>query len=469
MKLNNVNEKININDLRIKSIRPLSSNRYNQRTELTSFKNPKNINYFSFYNNNSMQINNKSNKLLMLNKPNKFINKDKGKKNLLNNNKNFSNLSVKVVNLYNPKEQNKSFSIRINDNSPKYYISNYLNQFSLNKINQKNNYALKNNLNNNKSYFSIISPKTCTYKKINFNTPLNKINNNKNNSRIKAYKNINNTIKNDKGKGKENLNCDIYFRMKLNDNNEGNILNSKYNFNNSNNEDINIFQIGKFDNYFYNQSNNSNKNINIKKKLNQNKKNIYRKSRTKDLSIQIQNKKKLCYLKNNNETKLNNKNKNKNNRDYIKTQFLSKLNIKKENESNTDILNNKEIPKDNKNFDTIFDLRNSKFESKTINRIIREFYENENNNNFNDNNNEYNNSEYFTNKNENENIINKNDKDKKILPKNIKKIINNDYKIYLQYNQSNNYIEKIILNDKNGRKTSFIPSIASANDFNTLD
>ena len=67
------------------------------------------------------------------------------------------------------------------------------------------------------------------------------------------------------------------------------------------------------------------------------------------------------------------------------------------------------------------------------------------------------------------NIINKNDKDKKILPKNIKKIINNDYKIYLQYNQSNNYIEKIILNDKNGRKTSFIPSIASANDFNTLD
>ena len=66
MKLINVNEKININDLRIKSIRPLSSNRYNQRTELTSFKNPKNINYFSFYNNNSMQINNKSNKLLML-------------------------------------------------------------------------------------------------------------------------------------------------------------------------------------------------------------------------------------------------------------------------------------------------------------------------------------------------------------------------------------------------------------------
>ena len=127
MKLINVNEKININDLRIKSIRPLSSNRYNQRTELTSFKNPKNINYFSFYNNDNMQINNKSNKLLMLNKPNKFINKDKGKKNLLNNNKNFSNLSVKVVNLfnlYNPKEQNKSFSIRINDNSPKYYISN---------------------------------------------------------------------------------------------------------------------------------------------------------------------------------------------------------------------------------------------------------------------------------------------------------------------------------------------------------
>ena len=178
-----------------------------------------------------------------------------------------------------------------------------------------------------------------------------------------------------------------------------------------------LIKIGRFDNYFYNSNNGPKSNIDIINKM-QNKNQIKDNNdnillSTKNLKSQF-NKKLMIY----NLKKVPNK----------------PINIKKEI--------NKQKENKNKNMKNVFDLRNSKFESKTINRIIKEFYESENNYNNCNKKNEY-------------NIINKNTI---LKPKTMEKIINNDYKIYLQYGQ-NNEVEKIILNDKYGRKTSFIPTI----------
>ena len=54
------------------------------------------------------------------------------------------------------------------------------------------------------------------------------------------------------------------------------------------------------------------------------------------------------------------------------------------------------------------------------------------------------------------------------INKNLKKIRNDDYEIYLQYNNQNN-IEKILLNDRNGRITCFIPSINNNDKYKTLE
>ena len=97
-----------------------------------------------------------------------------------NNKQNYENLNVRIFNLYNIKDKNREFSIRINNSSPKYYINNCVNQLLLKNANEKNsnkneiiqlNKRASNNPNNikqNKFIFSLISPKNKEHRKINF-------------------------------------------------------------------------------------------------------------------------------------------------------------------------------------------------------------------------------------------------------------------------------------------------------------
>ena len=180
-KMNNENININI------SSRPFSVHTYHQRKDI-SFKSPlnKKINY-SFYNkyiytnnyNDTTKLNLKTNQKLLEYKPIQIINEQEE----INEKQKFDNLSVKIFNLYNIKDKNEPFAIKINNNSPKYYINNCVNQLLIKKLSPKNkiknvensqNNKSKNNINlnikdnnfqNNRYILSLISPKTRNYKK----------------------------------------------------------------------------------------------------------------------------------------------------------------------------------------------------------------------------------------------------------------------------------------------------------------
>ena len=180
-KMNNENININI------SSRPFSVHTYHQRKDI-SFKSPlnKKINY-SFYNkyiytnnyNDTTKLNLKTNQKLLEYKPIQIINEQEE----INEKQKFDNLNVKIFNLYNIKDKNEPFAIKINNNSPKYYINNCVNQLLIKKLSPKNkiknvensqNNKSKNNINlnikdnnfqNNRYILSLISPKTRNYKK----------------------------------------------------------------------------------------------------------------------------------------------------------------------------------------------------------------------------------------------------------------------------------------------------------------
>ena len=124
--------------------------------------------------------------------------------------------------------------------------------------------------------------------------------------------------------------------------------------------------------------------------------------------------------------------------------------------------------KDNTILNSIFDLNKNKYESETINKIIKDFYENE---------------EKELDKNRLNNKIENLDKNKAINQKIEKVIANNsfsdkhkimkniktdDVEIHLQYNQDKQ-VEKIFLKDKYGNLQYFIPSLTNNDKFNTID
>lgn len=266
------NKKIIIENFN-KSIRPCSFNtffkrRYNSPIGLSneninqSYFNKKIYTNNDVVNNNILKINSYFNKKLRLS----AYNNDKiNESNIPENKTNYDNLSVRIFNLYNIKDKNKPFSIKINNNNPKYYINNGLNQVLLKKLNFKKrnkntetslNEKINNNSYNNRFILSLVSPKIKSYKRINFAKIKNEkiINiNSKNTKKIDELK-IN---KNNLRKKRKKLILDKYddysftnVRKKQNDNRTNDNYNSNINENNL--DEISTSQIGKFDEYFYN-------------------------------------------------------------------------------------------------------------------------------------------------------------------------------------------------------------------------
>ena len=501
MKPSKYNKKMNKENISILS-RPFSVNTYHQRRDNT-FQSPLNKkNNYSFYNkyiytnnyNNIAKLNVKRKQKLLEFKPNEIINERED----INNKPNYDNLSVKIFNLYNIKDKNEPFAIRINNNSPKYYINNCVNQLLFKKLSPENrirnneNFINNKNINNkdnncinninNKYILSLVSPKSKNYKKI----VLNKNNTNNNIINIKKCNNekiINNNIK------------EINNIQLSNQNNQGRINLNKY----SNHSYSNIYKINPKNIYNNNISipeeknldviNNSNmeifskrfknselilknENIKIKTIMNKNRMNFYN-NRIKETNLTLEIPERKSFNKNF-SPKINNINNNKQNKSFFnlsKNESNNNTYLFSDNKRNIKKLKN--TKNKNRVVNSIFDLKNNKFESKTLNEIIQEFNEKEEK--------DFNKIETINNKNNNNNKIKhkipyQKIKKKKIitnddgiikLPNNMKNPRKNNFDIYLQYNQKND-VEKILLNDKNGKITSFIP-MKNKDKFNTID
>ena len=470
MKPTNYNKNITIGNIN-KIKRPFSVNTYSQR-EYNFFSNQLNqnkINNIFDYNKNAY-INNKMSKLNGHICKNIIESKQKKPINERKYNQNFDNLSVKIFNLYNLKNKNEPFAIKINNNSPKYYINNCVNQLLFKKLSpdKTNNKILENNINektnnniiNSHRYvFSLTSPKNKTYKKVNFDKDKSKkiINIIKSNN-SKIIKSSDSSIKNIllrhiKKNKNMNFNNDMNYSIEnIYNNSSKNMISSIKNL-----DIINKTQIGQFDNYFCNSGNKTCKHIDFNKIMNKNDKRFYNEETNKNLTVEYQSRisdnnlisPKTNKINNIKDIKfLNSKQKSK----YQKIKFSENTKQEKIKNKNT---------KDKRAFNSIFDLKNNKFQSKTINELIKKFDINEE-------------SDL-----EKKEFINKKKFIKNKIPyqkvsvtnkinKNLKKIRNDDYEIYLQYNNQNN-IEKILLNDKNGRITCFIPSINNNDKYKTLE
>ena len=485
MKPINFNKKIIIEETN-DSIRPYSVHTFNQKNNY-SFLSPlnKNINY-SYFNNNIG--NNYTNYNSTKNQINSIQEKIPNKKTeimykntLPQNKKKYDNFSVKIYNLYNIKDKNEPFSIKINNSNPKYYINNCVNQLLLKKLNTDNSpqniesqLSERNiiNKNNNNLLLSLISPKFKTYKKIILN---NKTNENIINS--KKYNENNLLIKNNQNNKKKYKKCLI-----MNNYNNFNYSDMKQkgykkNFNYGLNlketyfEEMNDSQIGKFDDYFKTKYGNKTlKNVEIKTIMNKYKNSKNNKVLKPNLTLENQtlipnnfrNIPKIKNIKNNQTISFLNmkytKQVNKNVHSNVKNQVKQKK---------TNINNKKPL-----NF--LFDLKNNIFESETINQIIKEFNDNEEE--------EPSKSKEIDKDSTqiNKKITNKikdikinfkkriNDKILNNTKTNLKKIKDDDFDIYLQYNQ-NKQVEKIILNDKYGNKTTFIPLIEKNSKYNSIE
>ena len=471
MKPTNYNKNITIGNIN-KIKRPFSVNTYSQR-EYIFFSNQLNqnkINNIFDYNKNAY-INNKMSKLNGHICKNIIESKQKKPINERKYNQNFDNLSVKIFNLYNLKNKNEPFAIKINNNSPKYYINNCVNQLLFKKLSpdKTNNKILENNINekiinnniiNNHRYvFSLTSPKNKTYKKVNFDKDKSKkiINIIKSNN-SKIIKSSDSSIKNIllrhiKKNKNMNFNNDMNYSIENTYNNSSkNMISSLKNL-----DIINKTQIGQFDNYFYNSGNKTCKHIDFNKIMNKNDKRFYNEETNKNLTVE-------CKSRISDNNKISPKTNKINNIKDIK--FLNSIQkskyqkIKFSENIKQEKIKNKNT-KDKRAFNSIFDIKNNKFQSKTINELIKKFDINEE-------------SDL-----EKKEFINKKKFIKNKIPyqkvsvtnkinKNLKKIRNDDYEIYLQYNNQNN-IEKILLNDRNGRITCFIPSINNNDKYKTLE
>ena len=449
----------------ISPIRPLVNEINYNKNDFSHNRLDDDISEFSIY----------SDQKLISPKNNKIIGEIKTSK----NKQNYENLNVKIYNLYNLKDKNRPFSIRINNSSPKYYINNCVNQLLLKNPNEKYinknetiqlDERLSNNINNikhNKFIFSLVSPKNKEYRRIDFSN-----NNNKNLVNSKIIQKIDNQRKNNQisQKGKKNINMNNFENLYYTNINQKYCENS-YNydsiFQEKNFDDNDNKQPDIIDKYFYK----INKGTQINNNINVNNKKIYNNNFVKS-NLTIENQKSIT-----NQNKKSSKI-----RKIKQVRLTSPLNMKKTNKegNNNKIMNNrknnlKKIEKEKNDFNTIFDLKNNKFESETIKKIINEFCENEKKEEEKKALIEQNNKTKKT-KNIKNTIPHQKPKFKKIIkngniikvPQKIKKLSNENYEIYLQYNQ-NDYVEKILLNDKNGNITSFIPSISNKSKINISD
>ena len=487
-KMNNENININI------SSRPFSVHTYHQRKDI-SFKSPlnKKINY-SFYNkyiytnnyHDTTKLNLKTNQKLLEYKPIQIINEQEE----INEKQKFDNLNVKIFNLYNIKDKNEPFAIKINNNSPKYYINNCVNQLLIKKLSPKNkiknvensqNNKSKNNINlnikdnnfqNNRYILSLISPKTRNYKK--------KIDISKNN----ASNNIINIQKSINAKTIKKNSKDITNIRMINHKGQNRIINlsnySNYSYSYINKESpkniyknndsipeekmniINNSNKVNFNKCSNNEGIKTHKNIEIKGIMNKNKTNFYNKVLDSNLTLEIPERmsfNKKCFPKKDNiNNNQNNSYLNSNNNKIIQNNYLFSDNKQEK----------AKIKKKNRVVNSIFDLKNFKFESKTLNEIIQEFNENEE---IDSEKSDIVNTDKMKSKIPHQKIkhkqIIKNNKIIKV-PKNSKKEQKNNFDIYLQYNQKND-VEKIFLNDKKGKITHFIPMKKYNDKFNTID
>ena len=419
--------------------------------------------------NNLCEINNNKNNEEIEFKNNEIINEGRN----TNIKRNYDNLSVKIYNLYNIKDKNKQLSIKINNSSPKYYMNNCVNQLILNRLKTENintnnesnltdRINLDKNINKNNLFISLVSPKMKPKKAfiIENNSTENMINYKflHNNTKRKA----NNQIiqkKNKKNLIMNNYNDFSYYNNKqIFNNNKHNLLGNK--IDNRNNS-----QIDKPDEFFYNSGTRTCQNLKVKNIINKKNKNINNRVLKTNLTLE-------------NTALIPNNFKNKQKCNNIKTtQVISFSNInpvKKCKNDNLEIHNtveknqNRNNKKDNTILNSIFDLNKNKYESETINKIIKDFYENE---------------EKELDKNRLNNKIENLDKNKAINQKIEKVIANNsfsdkhkimkmiktdDVEIHLQYNQDKQ-VEKIFLKDKYGNLQYFIPSLTNNDKFNTID
>ena len=430
----------------------------NHPRKYISINNPfNNDNSYSFYNNISNNYEQVNKKIIEL-KHNEIINEVEE----LNNKQKYENLNVKIFNLYNLKEKSEPLSIKINNNSPKYYINNCVNQVLLKNIitrNKRNNEEknvnekINNNIKNNKYIFTLFSPRYegNKYRKINFGTE------NKNIINIKKSNNLQNMNKiingkENKGVGPKNprknkiLNKYDYNTFNnINEYNLKNIIKNDISFQDKNRDIINKTNIEKNDKYSYCLGNKTSKNIGVKNHINKNQNNFYKEKINSKLTLDALNR--FSYKEISSK-----KSKDINNNNLIQ---LLNLEVDKNNNNNKYLFSeNKQKINKNRAIKSIFDLKNNKFESKTLNKIIKEF-----------NDNELEKIDLIENKTIQNKISLQKMKNKKVIknnenikvPKNIKKIPNNDCEIYLQYNLGGD-VEKILLNDKNGNISSFIPS-----------
>ena len=214
-----------------------------------------------------------------------------------------------------------------------------------------------------------------------------------------------------------------------------------------------------------------NENIKIKTIMNKNRMNFYN-NRIKETNLTLEIPERKSFNKNL-SPKINNINNNKQNKSFFnlsKNELNNNTYLFSDNKRNIKKIKN--TKNKNRVVNSIFDLKNNKFESKTLNEIIQEFNEKEEK--------DFNKIETINNNNNNNKIKHKipyqKIKKKKIitnnddiikLPNNMKNPRKNNFDIYLQYNQKND-VEKILLNDKNGKITSFIP-MKNKDKFNTID
>ena len=208
----------------------------------------------------------------------------------------------------------------------------------------------------------------------------------------------------------------------------------------------------------------TNKNIEIKNIMNKNRMNLYNRVLNSNLTFEIPER--MSYNKKY-SPKIDN---------IINNQTNSLLDLNKNeiNHNNTYLFsdNKRDIEKiKNKNriVNSIFDLKKNKFESKTLNEIIQEINQKE------EKEKDFEKIETVNNNKIKHKIPYQKIKYKKLInntdiikvPKNFKKSQKNDFDIYVKYNQKND-IEKILLNDKNGKITSFIP-VKNNDQYNTIN
>ena len=250
-----------------------------------------------------------------------------------------------------------------------------------------------------------------------------------------------------------------------NDNNKQIFDNNKHNLLGNKIDNRNNSQIDKPDEFFYNSGTRTCQKLKVKNIINKKNKNINNRVLKTNLTLE-------------NTALIPNNFKNKQKCNNIKTtQVISFSNInplKKCKNDNLEIHNtveknqNRNNKKDNTILNSIFDLNKNKYESETINKIIKDFYENE---------------EKELDKNRLNNKIENLDKNKainqkieKVIANNsfsdkhkiMKKIKTDDVEIHLQYNQDKQ-VEKIFLKDKYGNLQYFIPSLTNNDKFNTID